>query len=509
MFEDVVAAGPAGASSLEHGLTAVLHRVEVAPAVSLADGDACLVDVVHPGLRRGLRWLVDGARHATGSGLLGAVAAEADGLLAGAAELEALLAAGAAPLARAAAASREIARLSAVLATSLAEFARARPAALVDRQPGERGAMSAATRAARPAALGEVSEWAVDEVAPTLRMSARAATALLEESLVLDERLPLTLNLLSRGELSPAHVRQMISIVGPVADDELRADIEAHVLGLLGGKTPPQLGDCARRVVLRKDAEAAGRKLVQAIRERGVRLYDRRDGTATVAIDLPLPAAAAIYRALAAYAEQARVDGDQRTGQQRMADCVQDLILRPGEHDMPPVSVALTVVATLETMLGGAEPGQVEGHLVSAEMVRELAYTFGLLPRPEPVLDGLPGKPDQHEAPGCAAEEPVVEAGQAECMHRGAPTTGAAPPGPPVARPPEPARSEPPAPPEVPVRGPTPVADRPLSEWMALAAARHQAAVRAGLAGARQAICDGTWTDGELRAVLDLGALLG
>ena len=232
-----------GASSVEHGLTAVLER----PATELG---ACLVDPVYPALLWAKDW-------------------EAEFAATSATELDRLLAAGARPLARAAAASREIARLSAVVATSLAEVARCRPAALFDRQPGERGAMSVATRAARPAALTEVSEWAVDEVAPTLRISGSAATAQLAESVVLAEHLPLTLRLLARGELSPAHARQMVTTVGQVRDDALRADIEAHVLRLLEDKTPPQLGDSARRIVLRRDAEAAGRKLVAAIRERG------------------------------------------------------------------------------------------------------------------------------------------------------------------------------------------------------------------------------------------------
>jgi len=38
---------------------------------------------------------------------------------------------------------------------------------------------------------------------------------------------------------------------------------------------------------------------------------------------------------------------------------------------------------------------------------------------------------------------------------------------------------------------------------------RDEAAVREGLAGARQAVLDGTWTDGELRGLLDVGALIG
>ncbi len=470
MFDTVRPPRWEGASSVERGLTAVLER-------SSAGAGSCVVDRVYPALRWARDWEVELAE-------------------AGAAELDRLLAAGARPLARAAAASREIARLSAVVATSLAEFARCRPAALFDRHPGERGAMSAATRAARPAALTEVSEWAVDEVAPTLRVSGPAATAQLTDALVLVERLPLTLQLMSRGELSPAHARQMVNTVGPVAHDVLRADIEAHVLGLLKDKTPPQLGDCARRIVLRRDAEAAGRKLVAAIRERGVWLHDRRDGTGTVAIDLPMPAAAAVHRRLEAYAQQLRIDGDERTKQQRMADVLCDLVLRSDEHGLPPVTVALTLVATLETMLGGTEPGQVDGHLVPAEMVRELAYTFGLLPRPAPDLDDLSGEPGGARTaaagpdPGCGAPTPL-------------PTSPPAPTDDGARQPAEPAS------PHGPESGATPVRDRPLSEWMTLAAARHEAAVREGLAGAAQAIRDGIWTDGELRAVLDVGALIG
>ena len=249
-----------------------------------------------------------------------------------------------------------------------------------------------------------------------------------------------------------------------------------------------------------------------------MRLHDRHDGTGTVSIDLPMPAAAAVYRRLEAYAEQLGVDGDERTKQQRMADVLCDLVLHHDEHGLPPVTIALTLVATLETMLGGAEPGQVEGHLVPAEMVRELAYTFGLLPRPAPDPDDRPAEPGggvpQRRASGDAHGQPTAPSGAPD----GRPTVrddlaatastaqtardaaeGQGPAGS-AAR----SRSSATAAGES-----TPVADRPLSEWMALAAARHEAAVREGLAGAAQAIEDGVWTDGELRAVLDLGDLIG
>ncbi|SOE01065.1 HNH endonuclease signature motif containing protein [Blastococcus haudaquaticus] len=463
MFEQLVGGTDTRPSSFERALSTAL----------LDHPRPLVVEVVHPDPAVGWEYVpVRGG--GTGHRPAGQDSAPDD-----LADLRDVLDAGIDHLQRAAAATRAIARLSAVVATSLAEFARCRPSESFDRQPGEQGAMSAATRNARPAALSEVSEWAVDEVAPSLRVTSTAAGVQLAESVVLVDRLPGTLALLARGELTPAHARQMVNVVGPVEDDGLRADIEAHVLGLLDRKTPPQLGDCARRIVLRKDADAAARKLVTAVRERGVRLHDRRDGTATVSLDLPLPSAAAIYRALETYAEDARADGDERTKQQRMADCVQDLILRPGENGMPPVTVALTLVATLETMLGGAEPGQVEGMLVPAEMVRELGYTFGLMPRPAPDVAGLSDGGDGDGAP----------AGP-ECE-----TSSDPDPAPPPRSGPAPA--------------PAPVQDRALDEWLALARARNEAAVQEGLAGAEQAILDGTWVDGELRALLDVGALIG
>lgn len=428
-----------------------------------------------------------------------------------------LLAAGTAVLAQAAASAQAASRAAAAEVRALAAFARFRPQRQFDRQPGERGAMSAASRAARPEALSEVSEWAADEVALALRIGGPAASGRLSDALTLVERLPATLALLDEGLISWEHARQMVAQVGPVADDALRGRIEARVLGLLKEKTPSQLGDCARRIVLREDADAAARRLVRAVRERGVRLIDRRDGSAAVVLELPLPVAAAIYRALEAYADASRTEGDERTKQQRMADVVADLVLRAGEHGMPAVTIALTLVATLETMLGGDEPGQVDGHLVPAEAVRELARTFGLLPRPAPHLPDHPVDDDAadradgnragrvteaepHSATGRGVGvEPGVEVASGVGVEPGAEVAPADEAGPAAEGEPTPAAPPP---------SPTPVRDRPLSEWMALAAARHRAAVAHALSGARRAVLDGVWTDGDERALLEVGAML-
>src|SRR4051812_29497536 len=127
-----------------------------------------------------------------------------------------LLATGAAHLESAEAAGRDAARAEATRARSLAAFARSRPAAMFDRAAGEQGAASAASVAARPAALTEVSEWAVDEAAAMLGISGRAASLVLVEAVTLVEGLPATLAALSAGDISPAHARVMVEVAGPV-----------------------------------------------------------------------------------------------------------------------------------------------------------------------------------------------------------------------------------------------------------------------------------------------------
>src|SRR4051794_35393791 len=98
-----------------------------------------------------------------------------------------LLNTGAAHLDDAVAAGRRMAREEARRVRALATFARARPAAMFDRAPCERGAASAASVAARPGVLTEVSEWAVDEAAATLGVSGRAATILLVDAVTVVE----------------------------------------------------------------------------------------------------------------------------------------------------------------------------------------------------------------------------------------------------------------------------------------------------------------------------------
>jgi hypothetical protein len=245
------------------------------------------------------------------------------------------------------------------------------------------GAAALASRAARPVVLTAVSEWALDEVMVTFGLSAAAACGLLAESITLVERLPSALDALETGALSRAHARMLAEVLAPLPDQAVRAEVERRRLARAEGRTVAQLRGAARRAVLRADDSAAVGRLAAAVRDRAVRVHPGEDGMGTLSATMPLPVALACTRVLEAYAEECAVPGDEPTKDQRMVDCLADLLLRPNDPDRPPVQARLTIVAGVDTLTGGTEPGEVEGRPVPALLVRELAHALGLLPRPD------------------------------------------------------------------------------------------------------------------------------
>ncbi|MCW2509416.1 MAG: putative endonuclease, partial [Modestobacter sp.] len=279
---------------------------------------------------------------------------------------------------------RSIGAAEARRARVIAGFCRSRPSSN-DRPDSEIGAAAAATRAARPAVLATVSEWAVDEVTTALSITSAKAQAWMVQSVQLVDRLPATLEALESGALTWDHATAMCQVVSPL-DDDLRPAAEARLLARLGHKTPTQLRAAAHRVVQRLDGQAISRRVEASLRDRGIAVYPTGDGLGSLAVtNLPLPVLRAVQDALRQYADAARTPDDPRTRQQRMVDCLVDLVLRPGAHGLAPVQAQLTVVATVHTLLGGDDPGEVGGDTVPAETVRALARSLGLLPDEPPV----------------------------------------------------------------------------------------------------------------------------
>src|SRR5919206_2010277 len=186
------------------------------------------------------------------------------------------------PLRAVEAAAREMSRQAALRARAVAAFAATRPASN-DRAQGERGAMSAERWAARAEVLRPVSEWAAQELALALDITAQAAEAELARSLTLVSRLPRVLEALEGGRLHQGHLWCLLEHVAPIADDALRARVEREVLDWLGarppGTTPAALAERVGRVVARLNARDAARDLARALKQRGISLRaDRTPG---------------------------------------------------------------------------------------------------------------------------------------------------------------------------------------------------------------------------------------
>ena len=130
----------------------------------------------------------------------------------------------------------------------------------------------------------------------------------------------------------------LIDLVAPIEDPDVRAEVEAGLLRWAAGRvvTPAQLRERARREVARRDARAAARRLERALRRRGVHLSpEAPDGLAAVTLLVTEPEAQVFYRALGAYADQIPDDpANPRTREQKMADCLMDLVLRPDGVDL-------------------------------------------------------------------------------------------------------------------------------------------------------------------------------
>jgi hypothetical protein len=123
------------------------------------------------------------------------------------------------------------------------------------------------------------------------------------------------------------------------------------------------------------------------------------------------PEAQAFHRALAAYVDAVEADpADTRTRGEKLVGCLMDLVLRPGEGEVPPVQALLTIVASVHTVLGGDQLGEVDGQAVPAEMARQLARAFAGL---DPVADPAGADATAAQAAGTAASDDIAAADNA------------------------------------------------------------------------------------------------
>lgn len=259
---------------------------------------------------------------------------------------------------------------------------------------------------ARGLGAEECDEFTADEIGALLRMSRNAARARLFLALDLLTRRPATLAALTRGQICPVAARRIsegLAHLSPDAADQ----VEQEALRLAPEQTPAQLSARLTRLVLRADAEAAGRRATAAVRERRcsirvlgdgtallsvvgrtelvVAAYERIDTTARAicrdsAADASLPVATSPPADTSAAETSPSADAPLPVGRaldQTRADLALGMLLGDPQATTATagVTVSIDVVAPVDTLLaGGDEPGELVGYgPISADVVRELA----------------------------------------------------------------------------------------------------------------------------------------
>ncbi|MCW2605888.1 MAG: endonuclease [Frankiales bacterium] len=277
--------------------------------------------------------------------------------------------------------SRIASRRAARDAVVLAELA-----ARVPRRPGDERGATAWTSFLR-------------EVAVARRCSDRAAASEVAHAVQL-VRMPVTLDLLGRGELPPSQVRALVEETWTAGDRALAA-LDAEVGPRATRLSASRLRDAARKVLLHEEADAVAARSGRAAAVRNVRRRALPDDQAELVLTGPAVPVAQAYEALDAQARALRAAGDGRsldalrfdlaTSQLRVGAVTPPLgagVAASSEDAPPPAAggpswledrrcarpVRLDVQVPVTTLLGlSHEPGWLEGHgWISAPACRQL-----------------------------------------------------------------------------------------------------------------------------------------
>ena len=240
--------------------------------------------------------------------------------------------------------------------------------------------------------LPGVSEFFPDELAMVLNCSRTGATVLAEHAHTLVEKLPSTWAALADGGLDWPRARALAAELGWPArntDPAVVAEVEAAALSRATELSVTKLRAFLRRELIRRDASAAERRRKRAERSADVTVHSAEDGMAELLAFLLASEAAAVHALVDARARDAKLAGDVRPVGMLRPAFLADAVLRPGESGESSVSAHVTVIAPLPTLAGSGcdhpaevlppgsspapiEPGEVDGHPITAGQLRDL-----------------------------------------------------------------------------------------------------------------------------------------
>lgn len=178
------------------------------------------------------------------------------------------------------------------------------------------------------AAAAGRAEFVVCEIACSFLVSELTAADLLAEARLLIG-LPALRQAVTDGRVRLPHARKVLAELAAV-DEALHEQVLAEVLDRIDDQPPAQVGRIVRRVVLRADPAAAGRRRATAKKGRGLALYPARDGMADLVLNVDAEVGVRIFGL--ACAATAVDDGSGRSADARRSDWIVEQILRGAQQ---------------------------------------------------------------------------------------------------------------------------------------------------------------------------------
>jgi hypothetical protein len=222
-------------------------------------------------------------------------------------------------------------------------------------------------------------EWLKEDIACALRLSAQTAADRLEFAKAMT-RLPATLDLQERGEITVHHSRHLAETVMTL-DDPTTTAVETSVLAKAPEQVLANFKRSVRKAVLTVAPKPAEERHVEAVTQRRVVRTPVADGMSEIWMLLPDTGATTFMTAVDALSRRVTCD-DERTADQRRADAAVQLALNtlhgsnadelPREHGLRP---SIQVTVALSTLLGlDEQPGELAGSgPIPASVARRIA----------------------------------------------------------------------------------------------------------------------------------------
>ncbi|NQX35535.1 HNH endonuclease signature motif containing protein [Herbiconiux sp. VKM Ac-2851] len=207
----------------------------------------------------------------------------------------------------------------------------------------------------------------VAEIATTLHLPESTAAQRIDDAEMLCDFLPVTLDALTRGDLTYRHAQAVVRQARTLPE-AARGEFEVVALANVHRQTSTQLSSHARLVRERMHPESIDARHREAREERAVWLERERDGMATLVCHLPAVAATAIDDTLDQLGRALRSPEESRTHAQLRADSFVELLLhRDGDSDAVArargVTANIAVTVPMLTLLGHSDqPAELHGY---------------------------------------------------------------------------------------------------------------------------------------------------